>query len=504
MMMRRTILLLLATVLVLIGMAPGAAVAAAESALRDIPPATVVMEFPEELGAMQRPAVEFDHAAHTKALEAEGCEKCHTVDDKGLTPALTSTLNVSERKRLIDVFHDTCMGCHEQRAAESLKAGPVTCGECHQRRPPGESERVAMAFDYSLHARHARTYPEKCDTCHHVYDEVEKKLRYEKDKEEACRACHGAEDVEKNLSLANASHRQCIACHIDRARQQIDGGPVECVGCHEAATLREIKPLEEIPRLVRGQPDSLWVKAPGATSAMVAFNHSSHEPQQKFCTTCHHDRLRSCAECHGLTAASDGGGVTLERAHHMESSEYSCTGCHRRVTSNRDCAGCHRGAILASGQGACKTCHDGPRPSQEEPPPIQAGSPQVAELAELPAASDDFPEKVKIDVLAAEYEASEMPHLKILARLDAPIRSNRLARHFHGAVEAMCAGCHHHSPAGERPPRCAACHGPTAAATVDKPGLKVAYHRQCIGCHQRMGIDKQGCTDCHAEREVAP
>jgi len=97
-----------------------------------------------------------------------------------------------------------------------------------------------------------------------------------------------------------------------------------------------------------------------------------------------------------------------------------------------------------------------------------------------------------------------MPHLKILARLDAPIRASRLARQFHGTVEAMCAGCHHHSPAGERPPRCAACHGPTAAATMDKPGLKVAYHRQCIGCHQRMGIDKQGCTDCHAERKVAP
>jgi len=494
----------LATGLVLIGFAPGAPAVAAESSPRGIPPATVVMQFPEELGAMQRPAVEFDHAAHTETLKAEGCEKCHTIDDKGLTPALTVVLNLSERERLIDVYHNTCMGCHEQRAVEGLKAGPVTCGECHQRRAPGEFERAAMAFDYSLHARHVRTYPEKCDTCHHVWDEVEKKLRYSKGKEEACRACHGAVDVEKNLSLANASHRQCIACHLDRASQQLDGGPVECVGCHDAAKLGEIKQLEEIPRLVRGQPDSLWVKAPGATSAMVAFNHLSHEPQESFCTTCHHSRLRSCAECHdGPTAAADGGGVTLERAHHIESSDYSCAGCHRRVTSSRDCAGCHRGASLTGEQGACKVCHDGPRPSKEELPTLQAGSPQVAELAELPAASDDFPEKVKIDVLANEYEASEMPHMKILAKLDAPIRASRLGRQFHGTVEAMCAGCHHHSPAGERPPRCAACHGPTAAATVDRPGLKVAYHRQCIGCHIAINIQKQGCTDCHAEKEVA-
>jgi len=466
--MKRKFVPLLATGFVLIGMAPGTAATAGETPARTISPATVVMQFPGGLGAMQRPAVEFDHAAHTKALEAESCEKCHTVDDKGLTPALSSTLDVDDRNRLIDVVHDTCMGCHEQRAAEGLKAGPVTCGECHQRCVPGESERVAMAFDYSLHARHVRTYPEKCDTCHHVYDE----------------------------------DRRCIACHLDRARQQLDGGPVECVGCHDAAKVGEIKELEEIPRLVRGQPDSLWVKAPGATSAMVAFNHLSHEPQQEFCTTCHHDRLRSCAECHGLTAASDGGGVTLERAHHMESSEYSCAGCHRSVTSSRDCAGCHRGASLAGGQRACKVCHDGPRPSQNEPPPLRAGSPKVAELAELPAASDDFPEKVKIDVLADEYEPSEMPHLKILARLDAPIRESRLGRHFHGTVDAMCAGCHHHSPAGERPPRCAACHGETAAATIDKPSLKVAYHQQCVGCHIAMNIEKQGCTDCHASKEV--
>jgi hypothetical protein len=493
---------LLTTGLILFGAAPATVATVVETAARTIGPATVVLQFPKELGAMQRPAVEFDHAAHTKALKQEGCKACHTLDDTGLTPALTPTLNIDDRERLIDAFHDTCMGCHEERATADLKGGPVTCGECHERREPGVSKRAAMAFNYSLHARHALVYPEKCDTCHHVYDEVEKKLRYEKGKEEACRACHGAVDIEKNLSLANASHRRCIACHIDRAQNQLDGGPIECVGCHDAAKVGKIKQLEDIPRLVRGQPDSLWVKAPGATSAMVAFNHSSHEPQQEFCTTCHHSRLRSCAECHGLTSTEDGGGVTLERAHHMETSEHSCVGCHRRTTNNRDCVGCHQGAKLTTTQGDCRVCHGGPRLSLEEPPPLRAGSPQVAELTELPAPSDDLPENVKIDVLANTYEASLMPHLKILARLDAPIRSSKLARQFHGTVETMCAGCHHHSPAGERPPRCAACHGPTAAATLDKPGLKVAYHRQCIGCHIAMNIEKQGCADCHASKEV--
>lgn len=493
---------LLTTCLVLIAPPLGADATVEETRARAIEPATVVMQFPVRFGAMQRPAVEFDHGAHTKALEQEGCTTCHTLDDTGLNPVLASTLNIDEREKQIDLFHDTCMGCHGHRAAAGTKGGPVTCGECHERREPGVSKRLAMAFDYSLHARHVLVYPEKCDRCHHVYDEVEKKLSYEKGKEEACRACHGAVDVEKNLSLANASHRRCIACHLDRARRQLDGGPIECVGCHDAAKVGEIKRLEDIPRLVRGQADSLWVKAPGSTSAMVAFNHSSHEPDQVFCTTCHHARLRSCAECHGLTSAADGGGVTLERAHHMETSGYSCVGCHRRATNNRDCAGCHEGVNLSTGQGGCRVCHGGSRRSAEEPPPLQAGSPQLAVLGALPASSDDFPEKVKIDVLADTYEGSEMPHLKIVSRLDTPIRSSTLARQFHGTVEAMCAGCHHHSPVGERPPRCSACHGETAAATLDKPGLKVAYHRQCVGCHVAMHIAKQGCTDCHASKEV--
>jgi hypothetical protein len=493
---------LLTTGLVLIAMAPGAGTTAEETTARAIEPATVVMRFPIELGGMQRPAVEFDHGAHSRALEQEGCKACHTLDDTGLTPALASTLNIDDREKLIDVFHETCMGCHEQRAAVGLKGGPVTCGECHERREPGVSKRVAMAFDYSLHARHALVYPEKCDTCHHVYDEAEKKLRYEKGKEEACRACHGSVDVEKNPSLANASHRRCIACHLDRAQRQLDGGPVECVGCHDATKVGEIRQLEDIPRLVRGQPDSLWVKAPGSTSAMVAFNHSSHEPHQGFCTTCHHTRLRSCSECHGPTSTEHGGGVTLERAHHMETSGYSCVGCHRRVTNNRDCAGCHEGANLTTGQGACRVCHSGSRRLTEEPPTLHAGSPQVTVLSALPAPSDEFPERVKIDLLADTYEVSEMPHLKIVSRLDMPIRSSTLARQFHGTVDTMCAGCHHHSPVGERPPRCSACHGRAAATTLDKPGLKVAYHRQCVGCHIAMNIEKQGCTDCHASKEV--
>jgi hypothetical protein len=98
------------------------------------------------------------------------------------------------------------------------------------------------------------------------------------------------------------------------------------------------------------------------------------------------------------------------------------------------------------------------------------------------------------------YGPSNLPHLKIIRRFDDGIRSSSLARRFHGTTEAMCAGCHHHSPIGQRPPPCGSCHGNADAAATDRPSLKVAYHRQCVSCHQRLDL-KVGCTDCHAAKE---
>jgi DnaJ-class molecular chaperone len=136
----------------------------------------------------------------------------------------------------------------------------------------------------------------------------------------------------------------------------------------------------------------------------------------------------------------------------------------------------------------------------ERPPVVFAR----VSLAELPVPSDDFPKEVVIDSLVSKYQASKLPHAKIVEKLDRTVRDSRLAVRFHADTETLCAGCHHQSPLGTRPPPCRACHGETAEATRDKPALKVAYHRQCVGCHIEMGIGKQGCTDCHASKEVQP
>jgi hypothetical protein len=488
--------------LVLIPVLVSGAVFAAETH-RQVAPATITMQFPEALGEMQRPAVEFDHKAHTEALKAEGCKACHRIDEKGvLIPLLESVPVIDNRDDLIDAFHASCMGCHRERSEQTLPSGPLTCGECHVRRPPGVSLRAEMAFDYSLHARHAKALEDKCENCHHVYDETTEELKYEKGKEEGCRSCHGAVDEERKLSLANASHRACISCHLKRIRSEMDSGPVLCAGCHDLEQRNAVKRLDEVPRLVRGQPDTLWIRGADTKTATVAFDHMAHEPAASFCSSCHHQTLKPCGECHTFVGSPEGSGVTMAQAYHLSSSEHSCVGCHAQKTSEKQCAGCHHTSSESPAERTCAVCHSGPPPGSQ----ALETAPAPVELSRdpLPVASDDFPETVVIEALVDTYEASTLPHAKIVGKLDEMIRESKLAGRFHIHTETMCSGCHHHSPVGTRPPPCRACHSGEAEATRDRPGLKVAYHRQCVGCHIVMHIQKQGCTDCHGAREVEP
>jgi hypothetical protein len=486
--------------LLLLTVAAGPGAADPTAPVRVIGPASIAIAIPG--GGLERPAVEFNHAAHVDGLMIEGCAACHTVNEDGFDPALAAVAGIEGRERLTDAYHDACTGCHQRMSGEGRTSGPVTCGECHVQRSIGVPVRFPMSFDLSLHGRHSQAFPDECGTCHHIWDEATENLVHRENTEEACRGCHGDTTVEKTPSLRVAVHSDCVGCHLERADRAERSGPTRCVGCHDEETVAAYDRLDPVPRLLRGQPNSLWVKGPGAIRPMVAFNHSSHEMQGFSCSACHHDRLKACADCHTLRPNEDGGGINLERAHHDRVSSTSCVGCHRSTSSRGDCAGCHRDTTVAtSSVSGCVICHSGPRPEPEEPPPELAdGHPLPTELPPLPPTSDDLPEEVTIDVLVDQYQASTLPHLKIIRRLDESIRSNPLARRFHGTTEAMCAGCHHHSPAGERPPACSACHGDEAAATTDRPSLKVAYHRQCVRCHQRLEI-KAGCTDCHAAKE---
>ncbi len=479
------------------------------AAERTTGPSIIELRLPSQVGEqampLRRPAVEFNHEEHAKALAQEGCEACHQADEgragtagsKPLDFQILADLDPADRDGAMDAFHGFCLGCHEDRAAAGQKTGAVTCGECHAERGAAVSSRGSLTFDRSLHHRHVAAHDDKCETCHHVAGEGPGKRVYKKGAEESCRGCHGETEQEGRPSLRVAVHQDCVGCHLERRAQPNQAsGPVACQGCHDSAAQADYEPVDHPARLVvEGQPDGLWLQAKGAKSNLVGFDHEAHEQQAASCSTCHHERLTKCSECHTLAGSAEGDMVTLEEAYHRRGTEHSCVGCHEKQTQVKDCAGCHDSMAVPPSAGSCVRCHNGP-PAGTQPLPAFA-YPSV-DHGSLPPASDDFPETVVIDGLAADYGPSTFAHKKIVEHMFRTVSKNKLAARFHGSVETFCAGCHHESPVGTRPPPCRSCHDKEAAPTSDKPGLKAAYHRQCLGCHQQMAIEPQGCTKgCH-------
>jgi hypothetical protein len=118
---------------------------------------------------------------------------------------------------------------------------------------------------------------------------------------------------------------------------------------------------------------------------------------------------------------------------------------------------------------------------------------------------DDIPEKVVIKTLVDQYEAAELPHRKIVKALVKKTKDKKLATYFHRDKGTLCQGCHHGSPPAKKPPKCSRCHGrPFDDNNLLRPGLKGAYHIQCLGCHKEMELEKpkpRDCKACHKEKK---
>ena len=124
------------------------------------------------------------------------------------------------------------------------------------------------------------------------------------------------------------------------------------------------------------------------------------------------------------------------------------------------------------------------------------------------------PETVVLESIAQHYEPVSFEH----------------AMHVDLIGDDKCAICHHHTVGTPvTNDRCKKCHANSteadAAACKDchsdkrfeaeylekiekdhqlyhigKPGLKGAYHQNCLGCHEEMGAPT-GCQDCHARTD---
>ncbi len=67
----------------------------------------------------------------------------------------------------------------------------------------------------------------------------------------------------------------------------------------------------------------------------------------------------------------------------------------------------------------------------------------------------------------------------------------------HTGMTGSCTVCHHETPENQAHPECRSCHElQLEREDVRKPGLKGAYHRQCMGCHREWAHEDH-CEMCH-------
>jgi hypothetical protein len=521
--------ILLCVIFVLAGVMAVAA-AVKQAALTDKGRADmIVIDNLKAFGPLERPVVRFFHDKHTDALAKQNakpkkdCAACHETV-KGKLSQKFKRVQDNDKKTVMDIYHNQCIGCHEESAAPDKPGGPVTCGECHIKDASLRTTWQPIALDKSLHYRHVKANEKKCESCHHEYNAQTKALYYAKGKEGACLYCHKQETEENRISNRLASHQSCIACHQKLTVANKDAGPIQCGGCHDPKQQALVEKVTNVPRMERKQPDVVLVKTmvkqgnpQSLTNRMlpVPFDHKAHEGYNDSCRQCHHAGLQSCATCHTIPGADEGRQIKLAQAMHQNNADSSCIGCHNQEQAKPECAGCHssipRGQSLTS-EASCKVCHmetpaampfpaEGSEESKTAAMDLLASRKPAPEMVPL----DQIPEKVIIKALSNEYEPAVMPHRKIVLKLAEGMKDNRLAGHFHTDPTTLCQGCHHKSPGAVKPPQCANCHGRSSEAlNLTRPGLMAAYHQQCIQCHDEMGLEKpasRDCTACHAKRK---
>ena len=460
----------------------------------------------KSFGPLERNEVFFLHDAHTDALKKinKNCEACHQIKEstgKGTLSLKFKRLEEENKQQVMDTYHTNCISCHKEMSNEGKKTGPTElCGECHKETPADTSAGQPMEFDKYLHASHMKL-KEDCSSCHH-----------DNQKEGSCRECHKNDGSNKLISLRTASHLSCIGCHKDSS------GPTKCNSCHNIDEQQKIKRSGDVPRLMRGQPDVILIgadsqdKDTGKFTAKlnpVPFDHKAHEQYQDTCRICHHKKTESCSRtCHTREGAEKGDMVRDEQAMHNLGSNRSCLGCHEIIKNQKECAGCH--GLMAKGSSlddTCVKCHMGMLKTgvskNQKPESIAAMLLESRKTVIDIIDEKDIPEIVTINDLSSQYGSVELPHRQIISALINDIEDNKLANYFHSEKGTICQACHHNSPVTMTPPACSSCHGkPFDELNPFRPGLKAAYHQQCMDCHDNMNIKQPESTDCVACHKV--
>ena len=103
-----------------------------------------------------------------------------------------------------------------------------------------------------------------------------------------------------------------------------------------------------------------------------------------------------------------------------------------------------------------------------------------------------------IDMQAVRFPSLSAPDVMVIDALVDLYEPVVFAHKLHADMSNMgqgCAQCHHYS-LPDNVPACTECHLTERSATsMIQPGLKGAYHRQCLGCHTSWD-HSGGCNSC--------
>jgi len=89
--------------------------------------------------------------------------------------------------------------------------------------------------------------------------------------------------------------------------------------------------------------------------------------------------------------------------------------------------------------------------------------------------------------------------LNELANLYVPVTFNHRKHAEMTRFSGGCETCHHFTPPNEPHPACKDCHpAEISHEDIAQPGLKGAYHRNCMSCHREWDKDT-ACEVCHAK-----
>ena len=130
----------------------------------------------------------------------------------------------------------------------------------------------------------------------------------------------------------------------------------------------------------------------------------------------------------------------------------------------------------------CKRCHTCESPT--------LSNPCLPTCTRVQAAAEEFAQRLGPDVVIMDE----------LEGVYLPVPFDHKGHAKMAEMTRGCPTCHHYTPAGQEHPACKTCHAIDAAGTdIHKPGLKGAYHRQCLNCHKDW-IDETDCGICHRKK----